>query len=119
MKRSKIDRLPYQAGWEYQENRLKVIAEERALYSELRKTLDGLVKDVQQKMHNHAVESAEKIKEELEASVTKIVGIIDQGANEHPNLIAQDHIREQITQLFDGKVGTKLDEKRLSAILPG
>jgi hypothetical protein len=108
--------LPYQAGWEYQENRLKVIAEERALYSELRKTLDGLVRDVQQKMHNHAVESAEKIKAELEASIKKIVEIIDQGANEHPDLMAKDHIREKITHLFDGKVGKKLDDKRQATV---
>ena len=108
--------LPYQAGWEYQEDRLDVIAKERGLYSELRETLSGLVKSVQQKMHNHAVESAEKIKEELEASIKRIIEIIDQGANEHPDLIAKDHIREKITELFDGKVGKKLDEKRLGSI---
>jgi hypothetical protein len=108
--------LPYQAGWEYQENRLKVIAEERELYSELRKALDGLVKDVQQKMHNHAVESADKIKAELEAAVRKIVAIIDKAANEHPDLTADDHIRDKITQLFEGMVGTKLDDKRLVSI---
>ncbi|MBZ5504203.1 MAG: PIN domain-containing protein [Acidobacteriia bacterium] len=108
--------LPYQAAWEYQENRLDVIAEERELYSELRKALDGLAKSVQQKMHNHAVESAEKIKEELEAATKKIVAIIDQGASDHPDLIASDHIREKITELFDGRVGHKLDEKRLADI---
>ncbi len=83
---------------------------------ELRKTLDGLVKNVEQKMHNHAVESAEKIKGELDGSIKKIIAIIDQGANEHPDLIAKDYIREKITQLFDGKVGKKLDEKRLATI---
>jgi PIN like domain len=108
--------LPYQAAWEYQENRLDVIAKERELYSELRKTLDGLVKNVQQKMHNHAVESAEKIKGELDGSIKKIIAIIDQGASEHPDLIAKDYIREKITQLFDGRVGKKLDEKRLASI---
>jgi hypothetical protein len=108
--------LPYQAGWEYQENRLKVIAEERALYSELRKTLDGLVTSVQQKMHNHAVESAEKIKEELEQSIKRILAIIDKGDSEHPDLMTEDHIRETITKLFQGKVGQRLDEKRLASI---
>lgn len=108
--------MPYQAAWEYQENRLDVIAKERELYSELRKTLDGLVKNVQQKMHNHAVESADKIKEELDGSIKKIIAIIDQGANEHPDLLAKDDIREKITHLFDGRVGKKLDEKRLATI---
>ena len=84
--------IPYQAAWEYQENRLEVIAKERELYSELRETLNGLVKSVQQKMHNHAVESAEKIKEELEGAIKKIIAIIDQGASDHPDLIASDHI---------------------------
>jgi hypothetical protein len=108
--------LPYQSGWEYQENRLDVIAKERELYSELRETLSGLVKSVQQKMHNHSVESAEKIKEELGSSIKKIIEIVDQGAKEHPNLIAKDHIQERITELFAGKVGKKLDEKRLATI---
>jgi hypothetical protein len=108
--------LPYQAAWEYQENRLDVIAKERALYSELRETLDGLVTSVQQKMHNHAVESAEKIKAELESATKKILAIIDQGANEHPDLLTSDHIRETISELFNSKVGQKLDEKRLANI---
>src|SRR5579859_710619 len=108
--------LPYQAAWEYQENRLDVIAKERALYSELRDTLDGLVNSVQQKMHNHAVESAEKIKVEPEAATKKIIAIIDEGANQHPDLLASDHIRTTITELFHRRVGNKLDEKRLASI---
>src|SRR5689334_5896221 len=91
--------IPYQAAWEYQENRLEVITKERALYSELRDTFDGLLKTVEQKMHNHAVESAEKIKAELEQATTKIIAIIDQGASDHPDLMASDHIREKITEL--------------------
>src|ERR1700694_3069009 len=108
--------IAHQAAWEYQENRLDVIAKERELYSELRETLNGLVKSVQQKMHNHAVESAEKIKEELERATKKIIAIIDQGASDHPDLIASDHIRDKITELFNGRVGKKLDEKRLASI---
>jgi PIN like domain len=108
--------LPYQAAWEYQENRLDVISKERALYSELRETFDGLMKSVEQKMHNHAVESAEKIKTELETATKKIIAIIDQGAKEHPDLIASDHIRDKITELFNGNVGKMLDEKRLTTI---
>jgi hypothetical protein len=108
--------IPYQAAWEYQENRLEVIGKERALYSELRETLDGLVNSVQQKLHNHGVESAEKIKTELEAAAKKIIAIIDQGASQHPDLMASDHIREGITELFNAKVGKQLDEKRLISI---
>ena len=108
--------LSYQAGWEYQENRLDVIAKERELYTELRDTLNGLVKSIQQKMHNHAVESAEKIRVELESSIKRTIEIIDQGATEHPDLIAKDYIQEKISQLFDGKVGKKMDEKRLATI---
>jgi PIN like domain len=33
-----------------------------------------------------------------------------------PTLIAKDHIQERITELFAGKVGKKLDEKRLATI---
>jgi len=108
--------IPYQAAWEYQENRLEVITKERALYSELRDTFDGLLKSVEQKMHNHAVESAEKIKGELEQATKKIIEIIEQGATDHPDLMTSDHIREKITELFDGKVGKQLDEKRLVSI---
>src|SRR5437588_12356624 len=61
--------LPYQAAWEYQENRLDVIVKERELYSDLRDTLNGLMKSVQQKMDKHGVESAEKIKGELESAI--------------------------------------------------
>jgi len=67
-------------------------------------------------MHNHGVESAEKIKVELDKAIKRIVAIIDKGASEHPDLITKDHIREKITQLFDKKVGKKLDEKRLTSI---
>jgi hypothetical protein len=108
--------IPYQAAWEYQENRLEVILTERKLYDELRGKMEGLVKDVQQQMHNHAVESAEKIKAELEEATKKIVAIIDQGAKDHPDLMNSDDIREKITALFAGKVGKKFDEKRHATI---
>jgi hypothetical protein len=108
--------ISYQAAWEYQENRLDVIAKERALYSELRDTFDGLINSVQQKLHNHGVESAEKINAELETAVKKIKEIIDEGANKHPDLMISDHIRETITELFHGKVGKQLDEKSLMDI---
>lgn len=39
--------IPYQAAWEYQENRLAVIAEERKLYSELRSAVTGLANSLQ------------------------------------------------------------------------
>jgi PIN like domain len=48
--------------------------------------------------------------------VKKIKEIIDQGASEHPDLMTSDHIRETITELFNGKVGKKFDEKKLANI---
>lgn len=108
--------IPYQAAWEYQENRLEVILKERAVYSELQESLNNLANSFKQKMQNHAIESADKITGELEKATKKIEEIIGQGAKDHPDLTRSDHIRDQVTKLFDGHVGSKYDEKRLAEI---
>lgn len=75
---------PYQAAWEYQENRLEVISKERAVYSELQASLNNLANSFKQKMQNHAIENAEKIAGELEKATKKIEEIIGQEIRGHP-----------------------------------
>ena len=67
-------------------------------------------------MQKHAVESADKIRKELEEATKKITAILDKGAADHPDLIAVDHIRDTITELFAGRVGKRLDQNRLDDI---
>jgi hypothetical protein len=108
--------LPYQAALEYQENRLEVISKERTVYKDLKNSLDDLTNAFKQRMQNHAIENADKIVEELGKATKAIADIIDQGSKDHPDLTRADHIRERVTNLFEARVGTKYDDKRLAEI---
>src|SRR5690349_16541372 len=72
--------VPYQAAWEYQENRLEVIYKERTVYSELKESLNAFANAFKQQMQNHAIESADKITEELARTTKAIADIVDQGS---------------------------------------
>ncbi|MGH9635474.1 MAG: PIN domain-containing protein [Candidatus Angelobacter sp.] len=108
--------IPYQAALEYQENRLEVISKERTVYADLKDSLNNLANAFEQRMQNHAVENADKIAEELGKATNAISEIIDKGSKDHPDLIRTDHIRERVTSLFEGRIGTKYDDKRLAEI---
>jgi hypothetical protein len=108
--------LPYQAAFEYQENRLEVISRERTVYVELQDSLNNLASSFKQKMQNHAIENADQIAQRLESATRAIEEIIKQGAKDHPDLKKSDHIRDQITNLFEGRVGKQFQEKKLQEI---
>lgn len=108
--------VPYHAALEYQENRLEVIAKEQTVYTELRDSINTLANSFKQKMENHAIENADKIAMELENATKNIERIIEEASKEHPDLRKSDHIRDQLTKLFEGRTGSKYDEKRLAEI---
>jgi hypothetical protein len=108
--------IPYQAAWEYQENRLEVITKERELYVDLKAALDKHTNTFKQQMKNHAIESAATISSELDKATEKISSIIKKDADTHPDLSKSDHIREKLTKLFEGRTGMKYQEQRLTEI---
>jgi hypothetical protein len=108
--------LPYQAGLEYQNNRLGVISSERGIYAELGKFVSTLGENLKTKMHNHAIESADDFVKQLTTTGEEIAKALSEAQKLQPDLVQSDHIRDKLTQLFDHKVGNRFEDKRLEEI---
>jgi hypothetical protein len=108
--------LPYQAGLEYQNNRLVVISSERGIYAELAKFVSTLGESLKAKMHNHAIERSDDFVLQLTKTGEEIAKAMTEAQKLQPDLVRSDHIRDKLTQLFDQKIGSKFEDKRLDEI---
>ncbi len=86
--------IPYQFAKEYQTQRLKVINEQKCFYEKLILDIDKLIK-------NHKRHSFVNIDSLMKAVKVKIVD----KQKKHPEWNIDDSIRDELTRIFDGKVG--------------
>jgi len=118
------DRLwvPHQAAWEYQRSRLDVIEGQKAAYEKIRDLLVSTQNSLTEGVHSaarpgrHPFIRAEELLEKVRDAFAEIQGELDDLDSAHPDLLAEDPIREAITELLDGKVGTKYCGDRLEEI---
>ena len=96
--------VPYQAVFEYQENRLDVISEQIDAYENIVKDLDASIEEDPVIGDIHICNSIRSQSIMLKAD-DKVKKIIANTKKEHPDLLTSDDLRQTITTLFDGKVG--------------
>ncbi len=106
--------LPHRAAEEYFENRLTVISQQEKAYDDTLKTLQNVQENFK-KTRQHPF-----ISERLMTSLTLV---FDEVSNElqrnkqiHSERATKDEIREDLSALFDGRVGDPFTEKELEAI---
>lgn len=112
--------IPHQAALEYQVNRLTVIAQQKKAYSEITSALEKARNQIESKLNEyrrHPYIDTDSILKQLDTTLEKISGKLKLSETEHPNLVHQDQIRDELTQLLDGKVGSPYDTEKLKAIL--
>ena len=115
------DRLwvPHQAAWEYQRSRLDVIEGQKAAYDKIKDLLVSTQNSLAEGLHSaarpgrHPFIRVEELLERIRDAFAEIQGELDDLDSGHPDLLADDPIREAITELLDGKVGTKYCGDRL------
>lgn len=87
--------IPHQFAFEYQKNRLDVIAEQKQKYEDVLKVIDSLTVE---KYSRHPFLKMKRIMQSAKNQIKKKL-------KNHPDWGKIDPIREKLTELFDGKVG--------------
>lgn len=111
--------IPYQAALEYQKRRLNVIVEQESAYENIKNYL----KDTRNKLKSylnsykiHPAINSDNIFDKLDRVFEEIEKELNVLEQEHPNLIESDNLRDKITELFEGKVGSSCSPEKLEEI---
>lgn len=123
--------VPYQAGLEYQQNRLRVVAAQRAAYDEIRRELDSAAKRLQSRRADHPVLDPGEFRQVVTAAFDSVRRHVDRAEKGHPEVFRDDRdddmVRDKWDELLADRVGEKLNvddawlreaEKRYAALRP-
>lgn len=109
--------IPHQAALEYQDNRLGVISEQEGVYEELSKIFHQAQDDIENLLRRgHLSIDVSDIEQNVGRTFDELRHRLGEHREQHPDLLQQDTIRDSITSLFDGRVGTPYTQTRLSEI---
>lgn len=97
--------IPYQFALEYQRNRGNVIDEQKYSYQKIR----SAIKKLSSEYPRHPYIDIASLMKTAQVEVTA-------RETEHPNWAKEDPIREKLTEIFKGKVGSPYDKERTSEI---
>ncbi|HOE76382.1 MAG TPA: PIN-like domain-containing protein [Rectinema sp.] len=116
--------LPNQVAFEYQKNRLIKIDEQMSAYDDIKDLIDKHLQfdKLPNSLDNYKyhpyidkdkiLTQISRIKEEIES----IKKDLDKTRDKHPDLMHEDDIRDEITRLFDGRVGEPCNKAKLDEI---
>jgi hypothetical protein len=111
--------IPHQAALEYQKNRLDVINQQLSAYEKIQKSLDSnkakILTDFKT-FSRHPYIIVDQLIENIESAFTEINKELSNKKKTHPNLLDKDNLRETITNLLEGKVGTAFSHDELKKI---
>jgi len=111
--------LPYQAGFEFHQNRLKVISDQEEAYDKLVSQIEQIQNKLESELNafsKHPLINSKKIKTQINNFFQKIKGELNKTKEQHPQLLEDDKIKEYLTKLFDGKVGKSYDDVKLKEL---
>lgn len=111
--------LPYQAALEFHNSRIKVIYDIQRSFDNFLSSFNNQFSDLKRTLddcHQHTSLDAEKYIKKAAALEKEISEYITTQKNLHPDSIRDDKILEEITKLFEGKVGYPLVEDVLRKI---
>jgi len=111
--------LPHQAGYEYQKNRLGEIANQEKSYDNLIKFIDKTQKDLKESLLSKRHPFLKNAKELINTIGDIFDGIssrLKEKRDEYVFLNKEDNVRDKLTSLFEGKVGSAYSEAELEKI---
>ena len=107
--------IPYHAGLEYQRRRLTVIKNEKSIFNDIENNLEKIQNVFKGDFEQLALkrrfpklfENTEKLEKEINKSIGNYKKSVLHWNSNQPCVRSHDAIRDQINELFDGKVGSK------------
>ena len=114
--------IPHQVALEYQENRLRVIADQKKKFNEVRdivdKNIGALKSDIRnlQLRKRHATINPDDFLTKIEEQVSQFRDELERLNQIQPDVSSKDTIRDKIDELFMGKIGEPFSKDRLEEI---
>ena len=110
--------IPYQVGWEYFNNRIKVINEVSNGYDAIKKFIssykNGFEKYLNDNYNHHPYINRDMLKEHFSNDIIKPINdLLDDWKSHDPKYQDNDVIWKKLTDLFDGKVGEDFSSENL------
>jgi hypothetical protein len=113
--------IPYQVAYEYQKNRIYVIEKYVKAYEKLQEILQKKLQELEiefQEYKRHPFINTQQILAEIEQVIETVTSQIKIAQDNHPNYLEHDELREELSDLFDGKVGQPYTEEELENLYP-
>jgi hypothetical protein len=111
--------IPYQAAFEFHDNRLNVINTQKNAYQEIQKLIDQNVEKLTidiNKFTRHPILCINEIVKAISDSLSPIKKTIDDLCSNHPNYDSDDSILSSIGEILNNRVGEKLSYEELEGI---
>lgn len=112
--------IPHQVAYEYQKNRVYVIANHLKAYEGIERILtqnfQTLRADMLKSYKRHPFIKVEQILANVEIVIEEIKSQLKVAQSHHPNYLEYDEPREILSNLLDGKVGQPYSEEELEKI---
>lgn len=116
LKKQKRIWIPYQVGYEFYENRIKVISENEKSYDGILKVLEKTKNNIETDYKNHPFLNIEKISKEIKTGLSKAEKDIKKAKENHPDWLKKDDVLESINKIFNNNIGKNYDKKKLDEI---
>ncbi len=108
--------IPYQVGYEFYENRIKVISENEKSYDKILDVLEKAKSDIETDYKDHPFLDIKEISKKIKVGLSKAEKEIKDAKKKHPKWLEKDDVLESINKIFDKNTGTIYDEKKLEEI---
>lgn len=110
--------IPYQVGHEFHRNRLDVELGAQDTYQRLKSDYDGILNQAKEKLKQlraHPMINVERELAAIEMFLEDFRGRMEAAATQHPSAEIQSAV-DQLTMLFDGRVGDKWTQEQLNSV---
>lgn len=112
--------IPYQVGFEFHRRREDIIRKNAAAYKTLgAKLSESLIKAVDalsSDFNRHPYINVPEIRKKVEKCANTIVKSLEKQEESHPDYLKDDFVLNEVTRLFNGRVGTDFSEEDLEKI---
>lgn len=112
--------IPYQVAYEYQKNRTYVITKSLKAYEYIDRILaqkfQGLRSEIIQEYKQHPFINIQQILLDIEKVMEEVKSQVKIAQTHHPNYLENDELREELSDLLEGKVGQPYSEEELENI---
>lgn len=108
--------IPYNTADEYIKNRISVISDQQKIYEEIKRKVDFSSQKKAIENIRHVTINPDIILKELNDCEEKINNILEDYKINGDDFFRKDTVLEKVLDLFNNKVGEKVDEKRLDEL---